>query len=152
MAKKAKSSSKAKTGKRRKVDTVVVEIVRNGAHLNMNDPFGEWPDSIPKDPIDPAVEQRFMDWQKRGEDRRRQALNDLKNSVQKAPRAASAAPSGTTPKPPATTKPATATPFEGLASGAPTTAPASKPPLIPPPSKAPPSRPAADASNPFGSL
>ena len=81
-----------------------------------------------------------------------EALNDLKSSVQKAPRAASAAPSGTTPKPPATTKPATATPFEGLASGAPTTAPASKPPLIPPPSKAPPSRPAADASNPFGSL
>ena len=82
-----------------------------------------------------------------------EALNDLKNSVQKAPRTASAAPSTpTTPKPPAITKPAAATPFEGLASGAPTTAPASKSPLIPPPSKAPPSRPAADASNPFGSL
>ena len=59
-----------------------VEVMRSGQKLVLTEALGEWPKSIPYEPIDEAAERRFRDWQARRLDRTQQAVANLKKQVE----------------------------------------------------------------------
>lgn len=61
---------------------VAVTVLRNGETINPNDTLGEWPKSVPYQPIDDAAERRFRDWQAHRLDRTQQAVNQMRRQVE----------------------------------------------------------------------
>jgi membrane-associated protease RseP (regulator of RpoE activity) len=73
-------------------DPVDVVISRHGSQMQLSSQFQEWPASIPFDPLDPAVEKRFKDWQRRHMERNdrelarlQKQIDDLRDAVEKGP-------------------------------------------------------------------
>ncbi len=73
-------------------DPVDVVVSRNGSQMQLSSQFQEWPSSIPFDPLDPAVEKRFKDWQRRHQDRNekevarlQQQIEELRDALAKGP-------------------------------------------------------------------
>ena len=62
-------------------DPVEVTIQRQGGQTTTTGQFQPWPSNIPYEPIDPAMEQRFRDWQERRLARTRDEVEDLKRQV-----------------------------------------------------------------------
>jgi membrane-associated protease RseP (regulator of RpoE activity) len=62
-------------------DPVEVTVQRHGAQTTTTGQFQPWPSNIPYEPIDPAMEQRFRDWQERRLARTRDEVEDLKRQV-----------------------------------------------------------------------
>ncbi len=62
-------------------DPVEVTVQRQGQQITSTGQFQPWPSNIPYEPIDPAMEQRFRDWQERRLDRSRDELDDLRRQV-----------------------------------------------------------------------
>ncbi len=62
-------------------DPVEVTVQRQGQQVTSTGQFQPWPSNIPYEPIDPAMEQNFRDWQERRLDQARQDLDDLRNQV-----------------------------------------------------------------------
>ena len=62
-------------------DPVEVTIQRQGQQTTSTGQFQPWPSNIPYEPIDPAMEQRFRDWQERRLARTRDEVEDLKRQV-----------------------------------------------------------------------
>lgn len=62
-------------------DPVEVTIQRQGQETTTTGQFQPWPSNIPYEPIDPAMEQRFRDWQERRLARTRDEVEDLKRQV-----------------------------------------------------------------------
>lgn len=62
-------------------DPVEVTIQRHGQQTSTTGQFRPWPSNIPYEPIDPAMEQRFRDWQERHLARTRDEVEDLKRQV-----------------------------------------------------------------------
>jgi len=61
---------------------VVLEVMRNGERLVLQEKLSEWPANIPYQPIDEAAERRFRDWQARRLDRTQQAVASLRKQVE----------------------------------------------------------------------
>lgn len=62
-------------------DPVEVTVQRQGQQTTTTGQFQPWPSNIPYEPIDPAMEQRFRDWQERRLARTRDEVEDLKRQV-----------------------------------------------------------------------
>jgi membrane-associated protease RseP (regulator of RpoE activity) len=62
-------------------DPVEVTVQRQGTQTTTTGQFQPWPSNIPYEPIDPAMEQRFRDWQERRLARTRDEVEDLKRQV-----------------------------------------------------------------------
>ncbi len=62
-------------------DPVEVTIQRHGQQTSTTGQFRPWPSNIPYEPIDPAMEQRFRDWQERRLSRTRDEVEDLQRQV-----------------------------------------------------------------------
>lgn len=62
-------------------DPVEVTVQRHGQQVTSTGQFQPWPSNIPYEPIDPAMEQRFREWQERRLDRSREELDDLRRQV-----------------------------------------------------------------------
>ena len=62
-------------------DPVEVTVQRQGQQTTSTGQFQPWPSNIPYEPIDPAMEQRFRDWQERRLARTRDEVEDLKRQV-----------------------------------------------------------------------
>ncbi|HYE07937.1 MAG TPA: PDZ domain-containing protein [Planctomycetota bacterium] len=63
-------------------DPVRFTVVRNGQRIDMAGTFKKWPDNIPREPLDPAVEQRFKDWQRRHLERNQRDVAQLREQLQ----------------------------------------------------------------------
>lgn len=63
-------------------DPIEVTIRRNGQDQSALGQLQKWPDSIPYDPIDPAMEQRFRDWQDRRLARMQDEVEQLRQQAQ----------------------------------------------------------------------
>ena len=63
-------------------DPVEVTVVRNGQEQAAVGQFQPWPANIPYDPIDPAMEQRFRDWQDRRLARMQDEVEQLRRQAQ----------------------------------------------------------------------
>lgn len=74
----------ALTGVGGQVDLVVL---RDGVPVTSSSTLGEWPKSIPYEPIDAAAERRFRDWQSRRLDRSQQAVAALSKQLEGIERA-----------------------------------------------------------------
>src|SRR4051812_37274496 len=62
-------------------DPVDVVVSRNGQRIPMRGAFQEWPSNIPHEPLDPAVEQRFKDWQRRHLERNQHDVSELRQQL-----------------------------------------------------------------------
>ncbi len=63
-------------------DPVDVVISRGGQRIPMRGSFEKWPANIPREPLDPAVEQRFKDWQRRHLERNQRDVAQLRDQLQ----------------------------------------------------------------------
>jgi membrane-associated protease RseP (regulator of RpoE activity) len=63
-------------------DPVEVTIQRNGQEQSTIGQFQPWPSNIPYDPIDPAMEQRFREWQERRLARMQDEVEQLRRQAQ----------------------------------------------------------------------
>lgn len=63
-------------------DPVEVTIMRGGQEQNAIGQFQPWPSNIPYDPIDPAMEQRFREWQDRRLARMQDEVEQLRRQAQ----------------------------------------------------------------------
>jgi len=63
-------------------DPVEVTIQRGGQEQSSIGQFQPWPANIPYDPIDPAMEQRFRDWQDRRLARMQDEVEQLRRQAQ----------------------------------------------------------------------
>ncbi len=63
-------------------DPVDVVVSRGGQRIPMRGSFEEWPANIPREPLDPAVEQRFKDWQRRHLERNQRDVAQLRDQLQ----------------------------------------------------------------------
>jgi membrane-associated protease RseP (regulator of RpoE activity) len=63
-------------------DPVEVTVQRQGQEITSTGQFQPWPSNSPYEPINPAMEQNFRDWQERRLDQARQDLDDLNNQVE----------------------------------------------------------------------
>jgi membrane-associated protease RseP (regulator of RpoE activity) len=63
-------------------DPVEVGFVRNGQEQGAIGQFQPWPANIPYDPIDPAMEQRFREWQDRRLARMQDEVEQLRRQAQ----------------------------------------------------------------------
>ncbi|MBA3698430.1 MAG: PDZ domain-containing protein [Planctomycetes bacterium] len=63
-------------------DPVEVTIQRGGQEQSTIGQFQPWPANIPYDPIDPAMEQRFREWQERRLARMQDEVEQLRNQAQ----------------------------------------------------------------------
>lgn len=60
---------------------VQVVVARNGERMEVAGQIRPWPQNIPYDAIDPAVEERFRDWQKRRVERQQQEVDQLAQQI-----------------------------------------------------------------------
>lgn len=81
----------ALTGVGGQVDLVVL---RNGQPVVTSGNLGEWPPSIPYEPIDAAAERRFRDWQGRRLERSQQAVASISKQLENLERAVNASANG----------------------------------------------------------
>lgn len=72
-------------------DPVEVTIRRHGEEQSTIGQFKAWPSNIPYDPIDPAMEQRFQEWQDRRLARMQGEVEQLRQQTQQMAKEASAA-------------------------------------------------------------
>jgi membrane-associated protease RseP (regulator of RpoE activity) len=72
-------------------DPVEVTIQRGGQQQTTIGQFKPWPTNIPYDPIDPAMEQRFQEWQDRRLARMQDEVEQLRQQTQQMAKEASAA-------------------------------------------------------------
>jgi len=63
-------------------DPVEVTIQRGGQEQSTIGQFQPWPSNIPYDPIDPAMEQRFREWQERRLARMQDEVEQLRRQAQ----------------------------------------------------------------------
>jgi membrane-associated protease RseP (regulator of RpoE activity) len=63
-------------------DPVEVTIMRGGQEVGTIGQFQPWPGNIPYDPIDPAMEDRFREWQDRRLARMQEEVEQLRNQAQ----------------------------------------------------------------------
>jgi membrane-associated protease RseP (regulator of RpoE activity) len=63
-------------------DPVEVTIMRGGQEQSAIGQFQPWPSNIPYDPIDPAMEQRFREWQDRRLARMQDEVEQLRRQAQ----------------------------------------------------------------------
>ena len=78
-------------------DPVEVTIRRDGQEQSTIGQFKAWPSNIPYDPIDPAMEQHFQDWQDRRLARLQDEVKQLRQQTQHMAKEASAAAAGDQP-------------------------------------------------------
>ena len=72
-------------------DPVEVTIQRGGQQQTTIGQFKPWPSNIPYDPIDPAMEQRFQEWQDRRLARMQDEVEQLRQQTQQMAKEARAA-------------------------------------------------------------